>query len=103
MQKPVYCVPCRKGDPRGGRPSVGKSQAPVFEVDELGSCSQSAPEAFQLCAGSARDVGAPVGPKGKAPGQGVEGGLPGTGDAGVRLRMGLADEDREKKVVLATS
>lgn len=51
----------------GGWPSVGKSQAPACEMDELGSCSQSAQETFQLCAGSARNVGARVGLKGKAP------------------------------------
>lgn len=72
-------------------------------MDELGSCSPSVSETFQLCAGSSREVRALVGPIGKAPGQGVEGGLPGTGDAGVRLRVGLADEDREKKAVLGTS
>lgn len=65
----MHCWPWRKGDPA----SVDKGQAPVFEMDKLDSHSQSAPEIFQLCAGSARDVGAPVGPKGKAPGQGVGG------------------------------
>lgn len=43
---------------------MGEGQAPAFEVDKLGSPSQSAPETFQLGAGSAGDVGAPVGLKG---------------------------------------
>lgn len=81
-----------------GWPSVSKSQAPVFEVNELGSCSQSAPEAFQLCAGPARDVGAPVSPKGKAPGQGVEEGLPGAGGAEVRLRWGLQMKTERRRL-----